>query len=86
MSTFRKKPVTIQAFLFTGGPEQTEDPAFIVDAIKEGTVKVVDGVILIDTLEGVMTGSPGDYIIQGVEGEIYPCKPDIFHKTYDPVD
>lgn len=39
----------------------------------------------IKTLEGTMTAGPGDYIIRGVKGEIYPCKPDIFKATYDPV-
>lgn len=39
--------------------------------------------IAIDTLEGVMRATPGDYIIRGVQGEFYPCKPDIFAKTYD---
>lgn len=42
--------------------------------------------VKIETLEGVMTASPGDIIIQGVNGEEYPCKPDIFDKTYEPVD
>ena len=40
----------------------------------------------IETLEGVMKASPGDYIITGVHGEKYPCKPDIFHETYEEVD
>lgn len=44
-----------------------------------------DVVITIDTLEGKMTASPGDWIITGVNGEQYPCKPDIFEKTYEPV-
>lgn len=39
----------------------------------------------IETLEGVMHASPGDYIITGVHGEQYPCKPDIFEKTYEPI-
>ena len=39
----------------------------------------------IDTLEGTMTATPGDYIIKGVQGEFYPCKPDIFEKTYEKV-
>ena len=39
----------------------------------------------INTLEGPLTASPGDWIITGVNGEQYPCKPDIFEKTYDPV-
>ena len=40
----------------------------------------------IDTLEGVMKASPGDFIIKGVQGELYPCKPDVFLKTYDVVE
>ena len=42
--------------------------------------------VIIGTLEGEMRASPGDWIITGVNGETYPCKPDIFEKTYDPVD
>ena len=42
--------------------------------------------LFIDTLEGTMIAQVGDYIIQGVNGEIYPCKPDIFSKTYEPVE
>ena len=44
------------------------------------------GVILINTLEGVMKAMPGDYIIKGVQGEVYPCKPDIFEATYEKVE
>ena len=43
-------------------------------------------VMHIATLEGVMTANPGDWIITGVNGEQYPCKPDIFEKTYEPVE
>jgi hypothetical protein len=42
--------------------------------------------ISIQTLEGAMLAAPGDYIIRGVQGEFYPCKPDIFEATYEPVD
>jgi hypothetical protein len=42
--------------------------------------------IAIETLEGVMVASPGDWIIRGVQGEFYPCKPDIFEATYEPVE
>ena len=45
-----------------------------------------DGTLTIHTLEGVMRASVGDYVIKGVNGELYPCKPDIFKKTYDVVD
>lgn len=41
--------------------------------------------IIIHTIEGDMTANPGDYIITGVNGEQYPCKPDIFEKTYEPI-
>lgn len=41
---------------------------------------------MIDTLEGTMEASPGDWIIRGVQGEFYPCKPDIFDATYEPVE
>lgn len=43
-----------------------------------------DGNLFIPTLEGTMTASPGDWIIRGVKGEFYPCKPDIFEATYEP--
>lgn len=45
-----------------------------------------DKELTINTLEGVMHASAGDYIITGVNGEMYPCKPDIFEKTYEKVD
>jgi hypothetical protein len=45
-----------------------------------------DGAMSIDTLEGVMTAQPGDWIIKGVKGEFYPCKPDIFVLTYEPAE
>lgn len=45
-----------------------------------------DGDLIIFTLEGQLLASPGDYIIRGVKGELYPCKPDIFDATYEKVD
>jgi hypothetical protein len=89
---FRKKPVVIEAFQWTGGSDQLDDPEWIVDAIKKGTaffVKKLDQPgynFHIKTLEGVMTVSEGDFVIQGVNLEIYPCKPDIFAKTYEAVE
>lgn len=47
------------------------------------TSNMIGRKIYITTFEGVMTASEGDYIIKGVNGEVYPCKPDIFEKTYD---
>ena len=87
MSTWQKKPLIIQAFKWTGGPDQTEDPVWIVDAIKDGRANFTpEGRFYIDTLEGNMFVSPGDYIIMGINGEIYPCKPDIFEKSYDRIE
>jgi len=87
---YRKKPVVIEAFKWTGGPDQTEDPEWIVEAIRAGKVRfentgMPDVAMLIDTLEGTHRANQGDYIIQGVKGELYPCKPDIFHMTYEEV-
>lgn len=85
MAAYTKKPVTIEAFRWTGGPDQEEDPVWICDAIREGTVQFVEaGFMSIQTAEGTMIASPGDWIIRGVEGELYPCKDSIFQATYAP--
>jgi len=89
MAKFKKKPVVIEAFLWTGGPDQTEDPEWIVDAIKNGVVYFQDGenpYLTIETLEGKMRANSGEWIIRGVKGEIYPCKSDIFAATYEQVE
>ena len=88
MSLWRKTPVTIEAFRWTGGPDQTEDPIWIVEAIKEGAVwfepfHVHPLAMHIKTLEGIHVAIPGAWIIKGVKGELYPCKPDIFALTYE---
>ena len=79
MAKYRKKPVVIEAWRF----HDEEDINAIYSALGDhiGT----DGEsVVIYTLEGAMTVSPGDYIIRGVKGEFYPCKPDIFAATYEP--
>lgn len=87
---YRKKPVVIEAFKWTGDHEQSEDPEWIVDKIKSGEVWIgrdrKKTEIYIETLEGVMRGQRGDYIIKGLKGEIYPCKPDIFEASYEPAE
>lgn len=85
---YRKRPVTIDAFKWTGGSEQAEDPVWIIEAIKAGTVRFVcEGhpgcFMLIDTLEDMLIAKQGDYIIRGIKGELYPCEPDIFEQTYE---
>lgn len=83
MPTFRKKPVEIEAVQLPF----TSAPSWLADAMDAGTVRYyTNGAASIDTLEGTMTAVRGDWIIQGVKGELYPCKPDIFAATYEPVD
>lgn len=89
MALYRKKPVMVEAFEWTGTADQTEDPEWIVEAIKNRTVFFgvrSDGGfdMIIETLEGAMRAVAGDFIIKGVKGELYPCKPDIFAATYEP--
>lgn len=80
---YKKKPVEISAMEY----KTLQDAEPIVRWMGGGTIEMDsrDGKIVIHTLEGDMTASLGDFIIQGVQGEFYPCKPDIFEKTYDPV-
>ena len=84
---FRKKPVVIEARWFNGTPESAL-AVFEEFAIPGGKfvpdADLRTGKLLIPTLEGDHTASPGDWIIKGVKGEFYPCKPDIFDATYEP--
>jgi len=82
---YRKRPVIIEAFQWTGGPDQEEDPEWIIDAINAGQIWFKDHHMYIHTLEGDHQANIGDFIIQGIQGEIYPCKPDIFESTYEKV-
>jgi hypothetical protein len=80
---YRKKPVEINAWELT---YNTDCIKALIDIIGENAARGVDGSLNIKTLEGVMTAVTGDYIIKGVKGEFYPCKPDIFKLTYEPVN
>jgi hypothetical protein len=87
MPKFRKKPVVIEAWQIPPNDETTREapPAWLVSAIANRTVRpIVKGGVIIKTLEGDHRGDVGDWIIQGVKGELYPCKPDIFAATYSP--
>ena len=83
MAKYRKKPVTIEAVHFIDDNYGTLctighlglKPEVLYDPLR----------IKIETLEGTMTANVNDYIIKGVNGEFYPCKPDIFEKTYERV-
>ena len=93
MPKFRKKPVVVEAIQWTGsnleeirnfvGSDLIEDYMEFFDIKRTLKKMLVD--IAIDTLEGTMRVDYGDYIIEGVKGEFYPCKPDIFLKTYEEV-
>ncbi len=82
MPKYRKKPVEIEAIQWDG-ENTTEILAFCSDCF---SYKKNDfAVLVINTLEGTMKASIGDYVIKGVKGEFYACKPDIFLLTYDQV-
>ena len=81
-----KKPVVVEAMVF----EDTIDClSELSDFMNNQNVRInyfePEPKLLIETLEGTMSASEGDYIIKGISGEFYPCKPDIFHKTYEEV-
>lgn len=94
MSKYRKKPVVIEAFRLG----EDDMPDWFMDMVSYNAIilhlesrnlsssKSVEGFCLIKTLEGEMRGECGDYIIQGIKREIYPCKPDIFEATYEAVN
>lgn len=95
MAKYRKKPVIVEAFKMGIDPI----PDWFMDKVTANEV-ILHSVPFhesrphnygqtycdIMTLEGTMRGDYGDYIIKGVQGEIYPCKPDIFEQTYEPVE
>lgn len=95
MPKFRKRPVEIEAVLFDGlNTEQILDwiePYFADSQADDVGGTVIDSDVselayfTIETLEGTMRADPGDWIIRGVRGEFYPCKPEIFAETYEPV-
>ena len=76
---FRKKPVVIEA---TQWFKMGDHPMVVPDPVGHP----LDSYMGVQTLEGFMRVTPGDWIITGVKGEHYPCKPDIFQATYEPVE
>ncbi len=86
---YRKKPVVIDAMRWDGGPEEA---TIVIDWVIEfeGTARYheatddVSESIYVDTLDATAVLSPGDWMVRGVQGEFYPCKPDIFESTYEP--
>jgi hypothetical protein len=87
MAFYRKKPVVIEAIQFNRN-NITEVEAFTEYVAHTFQIeRRIDGIAtcIIPTLEGQHIATEGDYIIKGVQGELYPCKPDIFEKTYEKV-
>lgn len=94
MTTYRKKPVIIEAFQMTTERrwDNSEWPTWLHQAWNKdpdmpGALYCKNGgaELFLHTFEGEHAVTPGDYIIQGISGELYPCKPDIFEATYEPV-
>lgn len=85
---FRKKPVVIEAMPFYGSKESANAVLAWIGT-HQGTARRKhpnrpEHGITIETLEGDIFVSPGDWVIRGIKGEFYPCKPDIFEATYEP--
>ena len=87
---FTKRPVTIEAIQWDGTAQTLDDlTAWSRQHTPPGGIIPIpnadqDNRLIIHTLEGTMRGDVGDWIIRGVQGEFYPCKPDIFEATYEP--
>ena len=78
---YRKKPVVVEAIQYFDRPEYMK---LVADFVDDSAVPdPITGDLMITTLEGIMRCCDGDWIIKGVNGEFYPCKPDIFDKTYE---
>jgi hypothetical protein len=80
MAKYRKKPVVIDAVAW-GGDLSTLHSLGTYENVVSQELGSTD--LQIETLEGVMTAKVGDWIIRGIKGELYPCKPDIFDATYE---
>lgn len=85
---YRKKPVVVEAMQFKDDSSDTiiSLQEFMQSDLRVSYANPEDPVIKIETLEGVMDASISDFIIKGINGEFYPCKEDVFKKTYEAVD
>jgi len=90
---YRKKPVVIEAFKWSGKSWEIPEPfrhhrdidiPVMSSADYDDAADGIDSSLCIQTLEGRMTAQVGDWVIMGIKGEVYPCKPDIFELTYEP--
>lgn len=82
MGKYIKRPIVVEAYkLF-----EEDVPGWFHRAKENGTIEIKNNMIVVHTLEGKMGCEEGDYIIQGVKGELYPCRGDIFKQTYQEAD
>lgn len=93
MGLYRKKPVVVEAIQLNPEGKNISEVYDFFGITGKGNfgetgfgIDPADGKFKITTLEGVMIADLSDYIIKGINGEFYPCKPDIFEKTYEKVD
>jgi hypothetical protein len=86
MAKFRKKPVVIEAMHYDWDDQSLlmEEAQDAAADFMDANIEIVGDAVVIPTLEGEMYVTKGDWIIRGVAGEYYPCKPDIFALTYEP--
>ncbi len=82
MPKFRKKPIVIKAIQYDGSHESAHE----IYEFSTRDISYIGDRLTIRTLEGEMLANVGDWIIKGIAGEVYPCKPDIFEATYEPVE
>lgn len=89
MPMFRKRPVVVEAWQWHGDPLRDGDPDWVAEATEPvvvvGLHRMATTGMNIHTREGTMRARPGDWIIKGVAGEVYPCGADIFAATYEEV-
>ena len=86
---YRKKPIVIQAIRFdnySSFEDMIRNWGAEFVAVARHIPDIALPKIAIETLEGVMNASLGDYVIRGIKGEFYPCKPDVFEQTYEVAD
>lgn len=81
---YRKRPVVVEAMLYDGTTSTCEPIHKWLGIDHYSSDEGCASGIYINTLEGVMHAQPGDFILRGIQGEFYPCKPDIFAETYEP--
>jgi len=82
---FIKKPIVIEAFEWDGKSETLDSPEIKLFMANNPHFRGEQGSVFIHTLDGVMEARPGDFIVKGIKGDIYPCKADVFWKTYEEI-